>query len=153
MIVIGVDPGPVESAYVEFDGRAVINHDIVQNAVVRGYLAVLIHEVVVFEQIESFGMAVAHSVFETAFETGRMYQATGRRERMTRKAVKLHLCHSASAKDPNVRAALLDRFGGSKSVAQGTKKAPGPLYGIRSHEWAALALAVTWYDQHEEGHV
>ena len=166
VIVIGVDPGPVESAYVEFDGRAVIIHDIVMNANLRHLLSDPLESwlyesgrptaaVVVFEQVESFGMVVGREVFDTVFETGRMFGAAAgfRRELMTRRTVKLHLCGSSRAKDPNVRAALLDRFGGSKSVAQGTKKAPGPLYGIRSHEWSALALAVTWYDQHEEGHV
>ena len=38
----------------------------------------------------------------------------------------------------NIRQALLDLIG-----PQGTKKAPGPTYGVRSHEWAALAVAVT----------
>ncbi len=70
---------------------------------------------------------------------------------MPRREVKLHLCGTARAKDNNIRAALLDRFGGSRSVAVGTAKHPGPLYGIRSHEWAALALAVTFWDQHEGG--
>jgi hypothetical protein len=46
--------------------------------------------------------------------------------------------------------ALIDRFGGSER-AKGTKKAPGPLLAIKSHEWAALALAVTWWDLHMNG--
>jgi hypothetical protein len=41
-----------------------------------------------------------------------------------------------------VRQALIDRLG-----LQGTKKAPGPTYGIKSHEWAALAVAVYGWDQ------
>jgi hypothetical protein len=36
-----------------------------------------------------------------------------------------------------VRQALIDRLG-----PQGTKKNPGPTYGMRSHLWAALAVAV-----------
>ena len=69
---------------------------------------------------------------------------------LTRRAVKLHLCGSARAKDTNIRAALIDRFGGTggRRAAVGLKASPGPLYGIRSHEWAALAVAVTWHDQH-----
>jgi hypothetical protein len=59
--------------------------------------------------------------------------------------VKLHLCGSSRAKDPNVRTALLDRFGGAG--AKGTKAAPGPLYGIAADLWSALAIAVTWTDQ------
>jgi hypothetical protein len=32
--------------------------------------------------------------------------------------------------------------GGERRAAMGTKKAPGPLYGVASHAWAALAVAV-----------
>jgi hypothetical protein len=62
-----------------------------------------------------------------------------------RATVKAHLCRSAKAKDSNVRQALIDLFGG-KENAIGTKKTPGPLYGISGDVWAALAVAVTWYD-------
>jgi hypothetical protein len=56
--------------------------------------------------------------------------------------VKLHLCNSPRAKDGNVRQALIDRVG-----PQGTKKGQGPTYGIKSHEWAALAVAVYGWDK------
>jgi hypothetical protein len=45
---------------------------------------------------------------------------------------------------------LCRTYGGS-DAAKGTKKAPDPLIGLKSHEWAALALAVTWWDQPREG--
>ena len=158
MIVIGVDPGPKQSAFVVLrDGERVMDKGIVPNHWLRGYLrnygnqlVVIQPKVVVFEQVESFGMAVGRDVFETVFETGRLFQVVAEvATRLPRKAVKLHLCHSMRAKDSNIRQALIDRFGGSKAVAIGLKKTPGPLYGVRSHEWSALALAVTWFDQHE----
>jgi hypothetical protein len=46
-------------------------------------------------------------------------------------------------KDALVRATLIDLHGTSKALAVGTRFAPGPLYGVTSHAWAALALAVT----------
>ena len=55
-----------------------------------------------------------------------------------RKDVKLHLCGSPRAKDPNIRQALLDKLG-----PVGTKRQPGPCYGVKSHAWAALGVAVT----------
>ena len=157
MIVIGVDPGPTQSAFVVWDGKCVMQHDISQNKELRVDLDQRISRLstipnaVVFEQVESFGMAVGRDVFETVFETGRMFQVVGSGvgRRMPRREVKMHLCHSMRAKDSNIRAALIDRFGGSKAAAIGLKKTPGPLYGVRSHEWSALAIAVTWYDQHE----
>jgi hypothetical protein len=104
----------------------------------------------VIEQIASYGMPVGREVFETCVWTGRFLEAwetgAGTTTLLPRKDVKLTLCGSARAKDANVRRALLDRFGG-KQKAVGTKKAPGPLYGIKSHCWAALALAVTYQEQ------
>jgi uncharacterized alpha-E superfamily protein len=88
-------------------------------------------------------------VFETVFWTGRLFERAhyrARVERMPRRAVKVHLCHSSRAQDSNVRVALLDRFGG-RERAIGKKQTPGPLYGLKSHEWSALAIAITWWDQ------
>ena len=158
MIVIGVDPGPTQSAFVVLrDGERVMDKGIVPNDWLAGYLRdygnqlVVIHpKAIVFEQVESFGMAVGKDIFETVFETGRLFQVVAEvATRLPRKAVKMHLCHSMRAKDSNIRQALIDRFGGSKSAAIGLKRTPGPLYGVRSHEWSALAIAVTWFDQHE----
>ena len=157
MIVIGVDPGPKQSAFVVWDSaQGVIDKGILPNHIVEGCLAnyagldTVVADAIVFEQVESFGMAVGRDVFETVFETGRMFQIVKiLAQRMPRREVKLHLCHSMRAKDSNIRQALIDRFGGSKAAAIGLKKTPGPLYGVRSHEWSALALAVTWFDQHE----
>jgi hypothetical protein len=64
--------------------------------------------------------------------------------------VKLHLCKSTKANDASIRQALIDRYGPGKERAIGTKKAPGPLYGVKADVWAALALAVTWHDTREE---
>ncbi len=33
-------------------------------------------------------------------------------------------------------------FGGTKEAAIGKKASPGPLYGVSSHAWQALAVAV-----------
>jgi hypothetical protein len=60
---------------------------------------------------------------------------------ISRREVKLHLCDTARANDAAVRDALLQLWGG-KVAAMGSKKAPGPLYGIASHRWSALAVAV-----------
>lgn len=161
--VIAIDPGTRDSAWLTFNGSRIVAHGIEPNEsllmrfwrdwwTVEGFGDGRGSDdrpsAVVFEQIESFGMAVGREVFETVFWTGRLYQSAGRvstiTERMTRREVKLHLCQSARAQDANIRAALMDRFGGES--AKGTKKAPGPLFGIKSHEWSALAIAVTWWD-------
>ncbi|MNY62967.1 hypothetical protein D3C86_1998680 [compost metagenome] len=68
--------------------------------------------------------------------------------------MKLHLCKTPRAKDANVRQALLDMFprtGGGKTPQIGTKAQPGPLFGVSSHAWAALGVAVTAAHQIREG--
>lgn len=152
-VVIGLDPGTEHSAIVVFNGESVLDHGINPNETMLDYLDVeskLAGRVLVIEQIESFGMAVGKETFETVFWTGRFAQAWSPRrfDRLPRRVIKQHLCHTARATDANIRQALIDRFGPSTEKAIGTKKAPGPLFGIKSHEWAALAVAVTWYDQH-----
>ena len=103
------------------------------------------------------GMAVGKETFETCFMSGRFVQRAidtyiatgdgsgGNWSRLYRRAVKIHLCGSVRAQDSNIRQALLDRFGGSLK-AIGHRRQPGPLHGLKKHEWSALALAVTWMD-------
>lgn len=110
-------------------------------------------DILALESVASYGMAVGAEVFETCVWSGRFLQrwedARGPSaevrpsQRIYRREVKLHLCGSSRAKDPNVRQALIDRYGPGKDVAIGRKATPGPLYGVTSHVWSALAVAVT----------
>ena len=144
--VVGIDPGTTQSAFVEFDGRSIYRHGILPNAELEAHE--LWNEPHIYcEMIACYGMAVGASVFETCVWIGRFmavgFFSSGRDlHRVFRKDVKLHLCNSPRAKDGNVRQALIDRVG-----PQGTKKNQGPTYGIKSHEWAALAVAVYGWDQ------
>jgi hypothetical protein len=147
---LAIDPGTTESAFVLFDGARVVDHGLLLNEPLLHRLKARefgSDYVTVIEQIEAMGMSVGASTFETVFWSGRFAQASQPFDRVTRRAVKLHLCGSMRAKDPNIRQALLDRFGGAGAV--GTKAAPGPLRGVSSHRWAALAVAVTWWDDQQ----
>jgi len=145
-VVVGVDPGTDKSAFAIFNGREVIQHGIWDNEHLLDGHPLWQRQHVFCEMIASYGMAVGASVFETCVFIGRCVQLCkiqgGKVTLVYRKDVKLHLCNSPRAKDGNVRQALIDRLG-----PQGTKKAPGPTYGIKSHEWAALAVAVYGWDQ------
>ncbi len=149
MRILAIDPGSEQSAFVLFDGARILEHGIVENA----ELLDRIHQrlfgspefMTVIEQIESFGMAVGRSTFETVFWSGRFAEASPQFDRVPRSEIKLHLCQSKRAKDGNVRQSLMDRFGGDG--AKGTKKNKGPLYGIASHTFSALAVAVTFWDR------
>lgn len=160
MIVVGLDPGTTQSALVGFDGERVIGHIVESNNHVLGLVGSPYElfgrwgrnsdsgekPVLIIEAVESFGMAVGKEVFETVFWSGRFAEAwnPARWDRLPRRLVKQHLCHTARATDANIRQVLIDRFG-----PVGTKKEPGILYGIKSHCWAALAVAVTYWDQHQ----
>jgi hypothetical protein len=139
-MILAIDPGPVKSAFVIWDGRIVIDSAWIDNHEIRDVISMYSRKcTIAIEMIASYGMAVGADVFQTCVEIGRMQEvAEGRAELVFRRDVKLHLCGSARAKDPNIRQALLDRFG-----PVGTKKAKGPLYGVKSHIWSALAVAVT----------
>ena len=151
-MVIGLDPGPVKSALVTYDPgiKAVCDHITATNADVIAWLRWQYHAValdcLVVEQIAAMGMAVGGEVFETCVWSGRFIEAWDSRgrtwHRLKRTPIKLHLCGTAKAKDPNVRRALMERFGGDCSV-----KKDGPLYGVKGDEWSALAVAVVWADQ------
>jgi hypothetical protein len=147
-LILALDPGNTRSALVVLDGPTVTGAMHGDNASVLAVLAEWEHgPTLVIERIESFGMAVGAEVFETCVWSGRFWQAYGGPvERLTRRDVKLHLCGTSRAKDGNIRQALIDRYGG-KDAAIGSKKAPGPLYGIKADLWAALAVGVTYQDR------
>lgn len=146
--ILAIDPGPTESAMVIYDTHdgAVEMHDTVGNDSMAyhiahgGYYDVAL----VVEMVACYGMPVGAEVFETCVWIGRFIQAWGRKFSLVyRKDEKMALCGSMRAKDSNIRQAIIDRFGG-KVAAVGTKKAPGPLHGIKGDEWAALAVALTY---------
>lgn len=146
LTVTAIDPGPELSAYCTLVDGTPFDFAKLPNAELLERLPRLPGELVV-EMIASYGMGVGAEVFETCVWIGRLTErALPRRlDRRTRLVVKTHLCHSARATDSNVRHALLDRFGGMQA-AQGTRKAPGPLFGLSGDCWAALALGMLYYD-------
>lgn len=145
-----LDPGTEQSAIVMVTPEHVYGHLYPNDEMLRrmrdpanppGHL--------VIEQVESFGMPVGAEVFETVFWSGRFAEAWGRQgpdgyafSRLGRKAVKLALCGTVKAKDPHIRQALIDRYGGPLCVKKG-----GALAGIKSHLWSALAVAVAYQEQ------
>ena len=149
--VIAVDPGPEKSGWCLYQDGAVIDSGVMLNDEMVPYLECQTRLcTLAIEMIASYGMAVGREVFETCVWIGRFQQAWHEPEKVQkvyRKDVKLHLCGTTKAKDSNIRQALIDLFaatGGGKTPQIGTKGQPGPLYGISSHAWPALAVAITW---------
>lgn len=141
--IFAIDPGTTESGWVWYEAGRVrksgvsSNHDLLAD-IQAG--AIDVCELAI-EMIASYGMAVGREVFETCVWIGRFKQAFRAPEMVRlvyRKDVKMHICGTPRAKDANIRQALIDRLGPA-----GTKKAPGGTYGVKSHAWAALGVAVT----------
>ncbi len=145
MRLLAIDPGTTESGWCELLDGKLVNSGTSENAALVANLGVFPRRTVIIEMVACYGMAVGKETFETCVWIGRFLEAAGGAHRMYRLDVKTHLCHSARAKDTNVWQAILDRYGG-KEKAVGNKKKPGPLYGVKSHARAALALGLAWMD-------
>lgn len=151
-MILAIDPGNALSAFVLYEDGKPHHFGKIAN---EGLLEIVrddAYDVLAIEMIASYGMAVGREVFETCVWIGRYIQA-GRtaHELVYRRDVKLHLCGNARAKDANIRQALIDRYGG-KEKAIGKRASPGPLYRLRADAWAALAVAVTYSETHEQRH-
>lgn len=97
--------------------------------------------VLAIENIAGMGMTVGQTTFDTVRWIGRFQQAWHDPEAVRlifRREVKTCICGNQQAKDGNIRQALIDRLG-----EPGKKAKPGPTYGVSSHAWSALAVAVT----------
>ena len=146
--ILAIDPGPVLSAYVVWDGKQILAKRIVANENMLRYITPEL-DFVIIEMVACYGMPVGASTFETVFWIGRFYQFSGDHlgvGRAYRKDIKMHFCNSMRAKDSNIRQALIDRFG-----APGIKKAPGLTYGVKKDIWSALAIGVFYYDTQIKG--
>lgn len=138
--ILAIDPGTLESGWVIFRDGRVVESGVCKNELMIPVLRAW-DDALAIEMIASYGMPVGREVFETCVWIGRFVQAyryTKLAQLIYRKDVKMHLCGTSQAKDPHIRQALIDLIG-----PQGVKKAPGPTYGVKSHAWAALAVAVT----------
>lgn len=147
MKLLAIDPGPTQSAWLVYDTslQKMCDWRKDDNDAVRRMLRTHDAGLLAVEMIASYGMAVGKDVFETCVWIGRFTEcwvaARGQSRgpiRITRKQVALHVCNSPRANDANLHRALIDRFG-----PKGTKKDPGPLYGLAKDGWAALGVAVT----------
>ena len=150
MKILAVDPGSEQSALVLWDGSQILDHRKEPNEDIISHIILLQYDILAIEEICSYGMPVGREVFQTCIWTGRYIQTAANHQRpyelIPRREVKLHLCNSVRAKDANVRQALIDKVG-----PQGKKACPGPTYGIKADEWAALGLALTAYHQEIAG--
>lgn len=151
--LLAIDPGSRESAFLVLVDGVPGDHGKIPNEQLRANLRGLgrAWSEAVIEFMSPRGLPTSREEMETLWWAGRFAEALQPLEaqRVTRDAVKYHLVGRRNkVTDTNIRQVLIDRFGGigGKAEAIGTKKAPGPLYGISADVWAALAVAIAWQE-------
>lgn len=160
--ILAIDPGNIQSGYVivEHDGKEIrkvldvgkIPNDDMYNVLCSPY------DHLAIEMVAGMGMPVGQEVFDTCFwigrfwEFARVYSMGHPPQKIYRREEKLYLCGHSQAKDANIRQALVDRYApGQPNYGKGTKKDPGFFYGFSADMWAAMAVAVTYFDKYIRG--
>src|SRR5271154_6178097 len=108
-MIFAIDPGTTRSAFVAYSPQGIDDHGIWDNDQLLEFLRQRSFpwardHTVLIEKIESYGMAVGEEVFTTVMWVGRFIEALHPTPvvLVPRKHVKLTLCGSMRAKDPNI---------------------------------------------------
>ncbi len=161
MRILAIDPGSEQSAAVIYDDGEIIWHAFLPNeemimrmfeyAYSGTHLAIEYTKAHTLQFKGKNRSFFPQQVLDTARWVGRFEQAFGGPfTEIDRRQVKQTLGVPPNGTDAHVNAALYDRFGdGTRKSAVGTKKNPGPCYGLKADLWQALAVAVTFADQQE----
>lgn len=149
MRILAIDPGTEQSGWCQFEDGELLASGVVDNRAMLEIIRLTDSSKLAVEMVASYGMPVGREVFETVLWTGRFVQAWHNPDEVKlvyRKDVKMHLCGTPTAKDSNIRQAIIDLFprtGGGATPQIGVKANPGPLYGVSTHAWPALGVAIT----------
>lgn len=159
-VYIGIDPGPEKSAVVAITeaGAVVRKEEHVDNGEMEHYLGELPNAAdlyhlsvqIAVEDFAPYGKHLGQESMATIRWIG-VFEYVCHAERIERPTIKLALCDVRSAKDSDVRDALIHKYGPGKAKAVGRKATQGPLYGITGHLWPALAVAFVLAQQDKAG--
>lgn len=103
-------------------------------------------DAVCIETIVPYSQQLQQDVINTCMQIGGIADRFRQQQipvyMVTRPEVKRHLFGKQSGTDAEVRRAVLERLG-----EVGTKKTPGPCYGMKGHMFAAAAVGILAIDQ------
>ena len=172
--VLGIDPGTTETAYclctvddkqsstslkvqqfakIENEDMAEVLENLIVNSMVDKSIPPMS---VAIEHLESYGMAVGKTTFETAYFIGRLTEICNRYEqavsRVYRHEEKNLICHSVKANDATIKQALVDLFAEHPEInhGKGSKAKQDYFYGFKADCWSAFAICYTYCKRLEE---
>lgn len=149
MIVLGIDPGPTWCGCAAYDTAARRVRGAGKVSIADALATITCHTgPVVIERVQSSGISGA-TLLTTSEVVGRLQQRALDTKHETcllyrREVLRVLDVTGRGTRDAMVRARLVEMFGGSREVAFGRKKAPGPLYGVTGDALSALAVAIAW---------
>lgn len=160
--VLAIDPGPEKSSWVlwcpatervQQGGDQVANGDLETLLSSRDECRTAclcdVAQLVIERPVVLGGHGASAALLETAYWAGVFTGAwPGDTDLLTYHRVRSHLTQCGSAKEAQVKQALISRFApsGFGKEGKGTVKAPGPFHGVAGHMWSAVAVAVAWCD-------
>jgi len=160
MRILACDPGDTQSAFVYYESEAKrpVQWWLEPNDACRKRLVSFDADVFVVEYTPPYAMKtkgghayVPNQVVLTAIEIGRFVETwefvnETNAILFSRLDVKKHLLGRTNGNDTMIRQAIMDRFGGTREKAIGRKATPGPLFGMKADQWAAFAVAISYYE-------
>ena len=150
-MIIGIDPSDTIHAWAALSGSAdrptlvEFGFDFYEDTL-SFYSRHSMPEFIAIEMVACYGMAAGAHLFDTCVQIGELKNRIEKSmaikvQRVTRPEVKRLICGHTSAKDCNVRAAIIDRFGGPTAIKKG-----GQLYRVSKDAWAAIAVGLAAMD-------
>jgi hypothetical protein len=140
MRVLAIDPGTHESGYVVYEDGRVVTSGVLPNDDLLKIVKDDNSDALAIEGFKARGNVIDNNCVQTIRWEGRFQQAWGCPEDVwliPRMDVKKAIGVPGSADDAKVNARLRELVG-----EKGTKANPGPTFGVSTHAWAALGVAV-----------
>jgi len=165
MIVLSLDPGNIESAFILWDGdkEIMLNKDKIPNIELKSKLFELTKqvEIVLIEYISSYHMPVGQSIFDVACWCGIFKEICEsydvKVKFVFRPSIKMHHAHALrKVNDAVINSILREKYGEDNTIKKPNKvywnvfveKAKGNKY-MSGDLWAAFALATYWTEPSE----
>src|SRR5690606_15202947 len=145
LTVLAIDPGPIQSGIVRFDGERALFAGVLSNDDVLKIIADDNSDVLAIEKFMASGQSLGNESLDTVRWEERFRLSSGEPEQVVmipRLDVKRALGLNQRHGDKDVNARLAELIG-----PKGTKANPGPMYGVASHARAAMAVAYAAYRQ------